>query len=285
MVNEVSKLLYNALVERHIVYLPNVGTLRVVRHSARINSKNELVPPYFDVEYTLDKLGKSLVYIITTEAGVDPQRAEEIYSRWLDKVREGSVVAIDRVGVLRDKSFEVDRALWKSLNISDELLRITRRKSKAPLYITFSLILICVICAGGLWYLKNQPMPVPIDVVAEEVDISNQELPLVVETELVVEEVVEEPEVVENEVVDWRTRNDLRHWVVVGSYSTTENAERAISDIVKRMSDMQCDYFKLGSMYAVAIFASSDIAECQKFKKSLSEDFAQSWIYTPKRFR
>ena len=86
-------------------------------------------------------------------------------------------------------------------------------------------------------------------------------------------------------VTDWRTRDDIRHWVVVGSYSTTANAERAIADIMKRMPQMQCNYFKLGSMYAVAAFGSADSEECQEFKRAYVKEFEQSWVYTPKKFR
>lgn len=286
MVNEVNKLIYNALLKYHALYLPSVGTISVARCSAAFSSKNELLPPRFSVEYSSNNCAKSLIDIISVEVGVDVKRAEEIYSRWLERAREGSVVTIDRVGTLRDKSFEADEALIKALNISTEPLRVTRRKTKAPLYIILSLILVCSIFGGGWWYLNNQPVAVatPIEVVAEEV-VLEQEIPLVVEIEQIEEEIVEETEIVEDIVVDWRTRDDIRHWVVVGSYSTTENAERAISDIMKRMPDMQCDYFTLGSMYAVAIFGSADIAECQQYKNTYIKDFTQAWVYTPKRFR
>lgn len=286
MVNEVNKLIYNALLKHHALYLPSVGTLSVVRRPAVFSLKNELLPPHFDVEFSSQNCAKSLIDIIFTEADVDTKRAEEIYSRWLDSVQEGSTVVIDGVGVLRDKSFDTDKTLVKALNICSEPLRITRRKSKAPVFIAISLIIICAICGGGWWYLDNQLIAIHSEEdVVEEVVAPVEELSLVVEEKIAEEENVEEPQVVENVVVDWRVRNDIRHWVVVGSYSTIENAERAISDIVKRLPDMQCNYFKLGSMYAVAVFGSADIDECQQFKNNHIKDFAQSWVYTPKRFR
>jgi hypothetical protein len=130
------------------------------------------------------------------------------------------------------------------------------------------------------------------DVIIEEENIVEQIEPT--EDSEVAEEVAEFVEVVEAEVAevvvedvvtDWRTRDDIRHWVVVGSYSTTANAERAIADIMKRMPQMQCNYFKLGSMYAVAAFGSADSEECQEFKRAYVKEFEQSWVYTPKKFR
>lgn len=288
MVNEVNKLLYNTLVNRHEVYLPEVGTLRVVRRAASMGPNHELIPPHFDVEYTSNSSAKSLVNIISAECAVDIQRAEEIYSRWLEKVREGSVVAIDRVGTLRDKSFASDDELLKALNAYNQPIRLVRRRKIVPLFISL-VVIIGAICALGLWYLNGQPEVTPVEVASEEIIepiVETTSVEIIEEFESVpIAEIFEEEEIVEETVADWRENSDIRHWVVVGSYSTTENAERAISDIVKRYPESQCDYFKLGSMYAVAIFGSTDSEACKEFKSAHTKDFPQSWIYTPKKFR
>lgn len=275
---EVSKLIYNALLRYHAIYLPEVGTLSVVRHASTISSLNEVLPPRYDIEFSSDDRAKSLVTIISDNAGVDAAQAQEIYLRWLDKVREGSVIKIDRVGTLTDKSFAVDRTLFKSLNLRDEPLRISRRRSFTPIYIV---LFLAVICGGGWWCLNLEKEITSEGITVETIVVEDVETPLVdIDQESVAEE-IEEIEVIS----DWRSRGDIRHWVVVGSYSTTQNAERAIADIVMRMPEAQCDYFKLGSMFAVAVFGSSDAEECQKFKNQYSKEFAQSWVYTPKKFR
>lgn len=327
--NQVSKLIYNALIKYQALYLPEVGTLRVVRKSASMSSKNEIIPPSYSVEYSLDSRAKSLIDIISCEAGVDASRAAEIYSRWLDKVRDGDVVVIDRVGELRKDSFVVNKELIEALNICREPLRVTRRKSKRLLYTMTIIPLLALAGVGAWWYFNAKPVDavVETETVEEEsveevvpiventsIDVVERSEPYIVNEVDIVDEVVGEvsvgdiddvvdseevtedisvtadaevivEEVVEEVVVDWRTRHDLRHWVVVGSYSTISNAERAIADILKRLPHMQCDYFKLGSMYAVAAFASDDAEECQEFKRAHLEEFAQSWVYTPKKFR
>ena len=331
--NQVSKLIYNALIKYQALYLPEVGTLRVVRKSASMSSKNEIIPPSYNVEYSLDSQAKSLIDIISCEAGVDASRAAEIYSRWLDKVRDGDVVVIDRVGELRKDSFVVNKELIEALNICREPLRVTRRKSKRLLYTMTIMLLLALAGGGAWWYFNAKPVDAVVEIETEEevpveevaplvettsIDIVEQSEPYIVNEVDIVDEVVGEvadevsvgdiddvvdseevtedisvtadaevivEEVVEEIVVDWRTRDDLRHWVVVGSYSTISNAERAIADILKRLPHMQCDYFKLGSMYAVAAFASDDAEECQEFKRAHLEEFAQSWVYTPKKFR
>ena len=289
MVNEVNKLIYNAIIKHQALCIPGVGTISVVRRPASMKSKKEVLPPRFDVEFSTQNRAKSLIDIISIDVDVETKRAEEIYSRWLDKVQEGSELKIDRVGTIRGNSFEVDKSLITTLNINYESLHISRKGSSAPIIIAIILILLGVICSCGWWYMSSEPGVEPVKVVVEDIVTPTLELPSVVEHEdVVVEEVkeVDEIEIVEDDViVDWRITDDIHHWLVVGSYSTTENAERAIADIEKRLPSMQCDCFKLGTMYAVAVYGSENIVECQEFKKRYSKEFAQSWIYTPKKFR
>ena len=285
MVNEVNKLIYNAIVKYHAVYLPDVGTLCVVRHPATMSSKNELIPPRFDVELSLDNRAKSLVDIISAEVAVDKQRAEEIYARWSDKLHKGGIMVIDRVGTLRNNSFVADAEIIKALNISNQPFRITRKRNYAPLYLLLTLVVLGALGYGGWRYFDTKQDQIVVEIVAEEQVMPEVELPLVQDTQPVEIEMIDEAS--NNEIIesDWRDKEGIRHWVVVGSYSTTENAERAIADIVKRLPEMQCNYFKLGSMFAVAAFGSADIAECQEFKNAHSKEFPQSWVYTPKRYR
>ena len=285
MVNEVNKLIYNAIIKYHAVQLPDVGTLSVVRHPATMSSKNELVPPRFDVELSLGDHAKSLIDIISEEVAVDRQRAEEIYTRWYDKFRESGEMVIDRVGILRDKSFVVDAEIMKALNISNRPIRVTRRRNLIPLYLLLIIVLLGGLGYGGWWYLTAQQDVAPVEIVAQEPNKQIVETPLIEELEVSDTEIVVEEQIEVSTNSDWRERDGIRHWVVVGSYSTTENAERAIAEIGERLPEIQCNYFKLGSMFAVAAFGGADFSECQEFKNAHMKDFPQAWVYTPKRFR
>lgn len=296
MVNEVSKLIYNALIKYQAIYLPEVGTISVVRHSATISSKRELAAPQYSVELSLDNHAKSLVNIISEVVSVDKTRAEEIYSRWLDKAREGSVVTIDRVGKLQDNSFTADKRLIEALNNFSQPLSPSRRRNSAPIYIVLMLILIGALGCGGWWYINSKPVDQTVEITDVAPEVTEIEMPLVEDTEITDTEIINESEEiaietlteaqeVEEVIADWRSRDDIRHWVVVGSYSTTNNAERAISDIEKRHPEILCTYYRLGSMYAVVVFGSADNEECQQFKRAHSKEFKQSWIHTPKKFK
>ena len=147
----------------------------------------------------------------------------------------------------------------------------------------------------GATYVDPDPA---FSTAAEVADLKNADLEetrgdlalFIAETEVVEQQDVAAADVIDEvaaeiEIYDWRDDVNVRHWLVVGSYSNTENAERAIADIVKRMPDAQCNYFKLGSMFAVAVFGSAEISDCQEYKRAYIKEFPQSWVYTPKRYR
>ena len=119
MVNEVNKLIYNTLAEHNAVVLPRVGSLGVVRRMAKMEG-NRVVAPTFAVEFSSAEEGVSLCDVIASVANISSSEAEDIYLRWLDKVKEGNTLTISGVGTLRDKSFVTDTELQKALNLADK---------------------------------------------------------------------------------------------------------------------------------------------------------------------
>ena len=289
MVNEVNKLIYNAIINHKTLYLPDVGNLCVVRYPSTINSKNEVIPPRYLVEFNDDSPAISLIDIISSVASVDSSRAEEIYHRWLDKSKQGGVLKIDRVGTLSGKSFICDAELIRVLNPKSNPISITYRKSsKLPLILSLCVVLIAI-GYGTWWYVDNSDdITELVSIVDNESTIDNTILNPEIEnfeSDINIVSEVADEQIIEVNTADWRDNDNIRHWVVVGSYSSVENAERAIADIIRRMPDAKCSYFKLGSMYAVAVFGSENLSECQEFKRSHINDFTQSWVFTPKQYR
>lgn len=276
MVNEVNKLIYNTLAEHNAVVLPHVGSLGVVRRMAKIEG-NRVVAPTFAVEFSSAEKGVSLCDIIASLANISSSEAEDIYLRWLDKVREGNTLTISGVGTLRDKSFVTDAELQKALNLADKTPMKIHSRSRKP-YLAIAAVVLALLGFGAYLFLTNDrvasPAPTPIEeVVVDEVVVAEPEP--IIETETAIE----------TAPVRWIDRDDIRHWVVVGSYSTTENAERAVEDILRRQYAECCDILTLGKMYAVAVYGSSDKADCERFVRDNRDKFKQSWVHTPKRFK
>ena len=291
MVGEVNKLIFNTLISEGAVYLPDVGVIYLHRIAAAEVARDRVAAPRIGVQISSHMKATSLIDVISNVASVDSAQAEDIYTRWLDKVRTANGVDIEGIGRVVNKSFVAKEQLLKSLNpLSVNEIKITRRRSNrgvvAAIFALFILVLLGFILYTNLDFkapktevaevVEEQGSESEMEVVAEEYDES---------TEVI--EVVDEPteEVVVEEVNDWREAADIRHWVIIGSYSTTENAERAIATLSEKYSELMFDYIRLGSMYAVSPFGSSDIAECEAFKSEYKHEFTQMWIHTPKRFK
>lgn len=295
MVAEVNKIVYNTLVTERAITLPDVGTLSLVRHAATMASKAVVAAPRLTVEFSSHATATSIVDIIAQVGGVENDVAEDIYSRWLEKVQSGSTLTIEGVGVLRNKSFEVDKELFAVLNLSQSSVKVKRRNSgavAAALVTTF--VGAAIVCGCAAWFFcGGDACVVEQEVVADiKADIASvpaveieEECVVVVEVEVesVPEAVTEE--VVEPVVDDWTKQNDIHHWVVVGSYSTIENAEAAVRSTEKANADIKCKIFPLGKMFAVAIYGSCDLEECVEYKQKYSREFKQAWIFTPKEYR
>lgn len=278
MVNEVNKLIYNTLAEHNAVVLPRVGSLGVVRRIAKMEG-NRVVAPNFAVEFSSAEEGVSLCDVIASVANISSSEAEDIYLRWLDKVKEGNTLTISGVGTLRDKSFVTDTELQKALNLADKAPIKIHSRSRKP-YIAIAAVVVALLGVCAYLFLANDrvasPAPAPIEeVVVDEVVVAEPEPEP--ETEIEIE--------IEPAPVRWIDRDDIRHWIVVGSYSTMENAERAVEDILKRQDAECCDILTLGKMYAVAVYGSSDKADCERFVRDNRDKFKQSWVHTPKRFK
>lgn len=276
MVNEVNKLIYNALAEYNAVTLPRIGSLSVVRREAKIEG-GRVVAPTFAVEFKSADDGVSLCNIIASVANISAAEAEDIYLRWLDKVKEGNTLTISGVGTLRDKSFIVDTTLTKTLNLSSSAPLKIHSRSRKP-YLIIAAVVAILLGIGAYLFVSNDRVATPI--AEEPVTIAVAETP-----EPIVEEVIEEVVTPEPEPKKWVDSDDIRHWVVVGSYLTRENAERAMEDILSKQKAECCDILTLGKMFAVAVYGSEDKAECERFVRDNRHEFKQSWVHTPKRFK
>lgn len=303
MVNEVNKIIYNRLISEREVTLPGVGSLSLVRRAASMSSKEVIVAPRLTIEYSSHADGCSIVDAIAVIGGTDTATAEDIYSRWLEKVRSGSTLTIEGVGILRNKSFEVDKELLSMLNgtSATHVNIVRRKKGRTMLWVGLTLSIIALIVSIAAIFnidisaisdkatnadkqVETTVENIIVDPVAE--NITSGELTTDVEEDIHTQDVVAVESVEVATVADnWTMRDDIHHWVVAGSYSTMSNAESAVETITTKYHDIDCKIITLGKMYAVAIYGSSDRDDCVQYMRKYHKNFGEAWIFTPKEYR
>lgn len=314
MVNEVNKIIYNTLLSERAIHLPGVGTLSVVRKSAEMASSDLILPPSYTIEFSSHTTATSIIDAISLEGKVDMLRSEDIYSRWLERVRTDSTLVIDGVGRLNNKSFVADPTFIALFNNSNgRPVKVKRKRGKGLLIVVILLILVMLVggVVGGAYWFFNDDIKALINKTTEQkeetrntpVEVEVEDTPTVIEytdngvvtTEETLDVIVEEspkPEkVVDTHIysdaisADWRTQEDIRHKVVAGSYSTMENAETAVKTLMAEHENLYCEIFPLGWMYAVAIYGSADRDDCVEYMRKHRNNFTQIWIFTPREYR
>lgn len=286
MVNEVNNLIFNTLIVKHEVLLPGVGVLFLQRRSAAVEGRTITAPSYY-VDFSSHRTACCIIDIIAETANINVAQAEDIYVRWRDKVKTNGDVSIGGVGSLRGKTFITDPEFIAHINREAGKVEITsyRRRSRmiTPTLFVFALVLaLALFLYFDLFSTSTNTADKTDEMVVNKVDIDTDIPEPNDVAESVVEPIIEAQPEVESR---WYETDDIRHRVVVGSYSTIENAERAARDIEHTNTGIYCSVFTLGKMYAVAVYGSAEHDDCVRFKREHSDIFAQSWIYTPKRFK
>ena len=302
MVNEVGKIIRNTLLSHGAVLLPSVGTLYIARKSAASIAKNRVACPEYRIEYTSDRKAISVVDAIAKYASLSIDGAEDIYMLWLDKVRKNDVVEIFSVGTLRNKSFIADDEFIAAINpCKGEIVAITkqrRRNNRVALCIAISAAIIAIAVGAYIFLYPKSDNSNNIATESPEITIVATEIPttdskynykIIATNDVSTSDSDIVTEVAEKESVDiiiendrpWFEHENIRHYVVVGSYSSKRNAENALNDInSQNIPDVSCYRFMRGKMHTLAIYGSSDLAACEEFVALHKRDFPQAWVYS-----
>lgn len=71
-----------------------------------------------------------------------------------------------------------------------------------------------------------------------------------------------------------------RKYVVLGVFSTPENAARAVSGAVAKQPGLRCRIYRFGAKYMVSPFESDDADACARFIREQNSRFPDMWTYT-----
>lgn len=270
MVSEVNKLISNTLVQGRDLFLPSVGTLVVRRNAASRAGSTKMAPPTRTVTFTGEQRGENIVALISSTAGVDSTRAEEIYQQWLEQVKKEDAVVIEGVGTIKNRTFAEDKALTALLNPAIAGVVLKPRKSHKPLIIIAVIVAIAAVVVALLLTRKPEPAPVIEEPVVE-----------------VVEPVVEEPVVVDKDP-DVEEMTLGASYVVWGVFSQKQNALNYKSMITRKYGDIISPaiyHHKDNTMYMLALAEKKSRNQCAIIVEELQDIdglFDNLWIFTNK---
>ncbi len=292
MVEQVNRLIGNLLAAGGEVYLPEVGSLSSERRPATRISKREVIPPHRTVTYTSQPRGASLVDEIarvirnaTPEVDAEAQ-AKDVYRRWLSRVVEEDVMTLDGIGVLRNKNFTVDEAFDLRLNPQGHApVRIPQRGG-FDWVMGIGIVAAVAVCGfvGYWWFTQNSTIKptqsAPVEVAETPVtapEAAQEETPAIdtlatvsEPTTEVAPEVTPKPEVrpepaqpAADPTVPVRMERG-RCYVVLGVFSTTNNAKRALRNAKEKVG-FDCRIYNYGSKFIVSPFEDDSSAACDRF--------------------
>lgn len=282
MVNDsITQLLLNLLAQHRTVFLPSIGTLRFGRIAAKLEG-TALTPPRNTFRYSSREEGLSLLEELIAVAGCTREEGEEAYRRWQNRVKQGSSVVIEGVGRIESDFFKPSEELERLLNpvaVAPVVLR--RRRSLRGVWI--GLVAVAVVGAAGAvwWYVQNRPTAAP-EVVVQVVEEPMPEMAEEAVTEEVAEPVPVE-EVVTPEPTAIGQMTSGVSYVVVGVFSTEENARKYIEQMARRNPEIACRVYAFqGSKFMVSGFESTDGAEASAFIRDHRAALPDLWVYKRK---
>ena len=310
MVDEVNRLVGNLLAAGSGVFLPGVGSLFVERRGARRLSKRSVQPPCRVVSFSSQQQGVSLADELARTLHCDAAGAQDVYDRWLSRTREGDVLTIEGVGVLKFKNFTLAPAFDRLLNPQGhEPVRIKpARRLDWALWVGIAAIGIAAVY-GGREFLLLYP-EAPEAAAVTEIPAAPDSLGTVEAPDALVEapptersvagesaaqaggaasgasvpDAAPEPETAETHPAQEQDAPTAllsgRHYVVLGVFSTEENARRAVRETEAKESALRCRIYRFGGKFMVSPFSSDDAGACALFIRVQDGRFPDMWTYT-----
>lgn len=302
MVNDsITQLLFNALAQHRTVVLLGIGSLRFRRVAAKLEGST-LTPPRNMFRYSSREEGRSLLDILIAEAGCTREEGEDAYRRWLRRVKQDHSVVIEGVGRIEDDFFKPSEELERVLNpVAATPIVLRRHRSLRGLWIGLAVVAVMGVAGAAWWYLTMRQPVSTTEVVTQKVEIPITETPEPKSDSTVADEVEAVEEVSVEQIVPASASKEVASavstpvptevgemssgvsYVVMGVFSSEDNARKYISQLSKRAPAIECRIYRFqGAKFMVSGFESSDGAEATAFIRDHRAQFPDLWTYKRK---
>ena len=244
-------------------------------------------------------------------------QARDIYDRWLSRTQQNGVLTIEGVGVLKFKNFTPDEAFDRRINPQGHApVRIHRpRRFDGAMWIGIAAI-VFVLAFTAYWWLDNRHAAPTVTTGSESVTLVAA-APAATEHSAAAEasadgvgaDSVTDPaaagtapaaagveSAAQNAAPVLRTEAPAgtdptadgeparlvsgRRYVVLGVFSTPENAARAAQLAREKEGSFRCGVYRFGAKFMVSPFESEDAEACTLFIRAHAETFPGMWTYT-----
>jgi len=297
MKQQVDNLIANTLLDEGEVYLPEVGTLILYRHSAKLLSKRELQRPYRELRLTKEKRGNSITAYISHITGVSAERASDIYAEWLAQSLRNGVLTINGLCTIEGGKITTDKTFEDMANPKG------RGTVKVNPRINYFIYIIAGLCMGfalgiagyvlytngtlDTLFAKKQTPPAsaafegvveqpaqPIESIANSATEPTPE---------VVAEPVTEPTLKEPTIAPMQKGSSYAVW---GVYNELKNAEDALNWLVAHIPEIEgANIYDYDGRYMVALCEVASRSECGRKVsawKVQHKSCKSVWVYTRK---
>jgi len=244
-------------------------------------------------------------------------QARDIYDRWLSRTQQDGVLTIEGVGVLKFKNFTPDEAFDRRINPQGHApVRIHRpRRFDGVMWIGIAAI-VFVVAFTAYWWLDNRHAAPTVTTGSESVTLVAA-APAATEHSAAAEASADgvgadsvtdpaaagtasaasgaegaaqdaAPALRAEAPADTAPAADGeparlvsgRRYVVLGVFSTPENAARATQLAREKEGSFRCGVYRFGAKFMVSPFESEDAEACTLFIRAHAEAFPGMWTYT-----
>lgn len=290
MVMEVNRLVGDLLAGGERLLLPGIGSLKPITRPAYRLSKKEVMPPMRTVEFSAEERGLSLVDRIAVAAACTQEESLEVYRRWLGHTQQEGELTIEGVGVLKQHHFKVAEAFAERLNPAGRKPVAVRRRRRGFDWMVLVGILAILVAGGIAWYgyrlMQQKPAPKvqavestyakadtttvaqPVDTVVQAAKPAQAAQPAVTASAAPTDEVQ-------------RMTSGVKY-VVLGVFSTEENARRAVSEAAFGADPLRCSIYRFGQKWMVSPYHSDEAVSANEFRKAHAASHPDLWVYQAK---
>ena len=295
MKQQVDKLIANLLLDEGEIYLPKVGSLILYRHAAELQSSKILLAPYRELRLTKEERGVNIATHISRIANVSTERANDIYTEWLDQSLRNDILTIEGVCSIEKGDISTDKTFEDMVNPQG------RKKIKVNPRTNYFIYVVAGLCMGfalgiaGYILRTNGTLDklfaeqYNAPVIAESCEVAPQPI---------VEEVVEQPTeqlVIESQAAESQTTQEPEglamsqlkkgsSYAVWGVYNELQNAENAVAWLATRVPNIDSvNIYDYDGRYMVALCETTSRSECGRKVsawKAEHTSFKSVWVYT-----